>query len=70
MRRLINLKRRLTMSKGRLIQLKRRILQLTRPYIPGKAPITLNTKENSEKVTKKETILRIKDTNNKMKAEG
>lgn len=38
--------------------------------MPGKAPITLNTKENSEKVTKKETILRIKDTNNKIKAEG
>jgi hypothetical protein len=38
--------------------------------MPGKAPITLNTKENSEKVIKKETTLRIKDINNKIKAEG
>ena len=38
--------------------------------MPGKEPITLNTKENSEKVMKKETTLRIKDTNNKIRAEG
>jgi hypothetical protein len=38
--------------------------------IPGKAPITLNTKVKSEKVVKKEAILRIKDTNNNIIAEG
>jgi len=38
--------------------------------MPGKEPITLNTKENNEKVMKRETILRIKDINNKIKAKG
>ncbi len=38
--------------------------------MPGKAPIILNIKEKSEKVIKKEAILRIKDTNNNIIAIG
>jgi len=36
--------------------------------MPGNVPITLNTNENSEKVTKNETKLRINETINKIKA--
>jgi len=38
------------------------------PPIPGKAPMTSNTKENNENVIINETKFNTKDINNKIKA--